>query len=105
MNSRYDRDRILDVIDVLAAHVAAAVSDRLDQRSGPEPEPPPNSGRVPEREWLTMAEAVEWTGLSKSGINRARANGLPSSKALGRTVFKIDDLRALLAGHFNRPGT
>ena len=99
MDTPNERDQRADTLTQFAGLIASAVADRIG--TAPHPEPAEESNLLPRREWLTVQEAVEWTGLSKSSIMRARRRGLPSSKALGRTVLHIGDLRELMRGRYN----
>ena len=99
MDTPYERAQRAESFSHLADAIAVAVADRIG--TAPHPEPAEESNLLPRREWLTVQEAVEWTGLSKSSIMRARRRGLPSSKALGRTVLHIGDLRELMRGRYN----
>lgn len=95
-------DLLLEAFETLIGEIVERVSQKTDLS----PPDPHRSSRedgtgIPEREWLTQREAAAWTGISVSGLRRARANGLPSSKALGQVVYAIDDLRDLMAGKYN----
>lgn len=53
---------------------------------------------APAREWLTLAEAAEWVGLSPTTLRRAkRANTLSPKKTAargGKELYSVADLRA-----------
>ena len=100
-----EQDQIKGLFTSLVDLLAGELASRL--RNSESPLPPSSGGRteladgLPEREFLTQREAVAWTGLSVSGLRRARENGLPWSKALGMVVYRLGDLRDLMGGHYN----
>ena len=52
------------------------------------------------KEWLTNREAMEFLGLSKTTLQRLRANGkLPYSKVGSNIFYKYEDVAGVLEAH------
>ena len=52
-----------------------------------------------QQQWLDIAEAVKYSGISKSSISRAIGSGkLKTTKALGKRMFKSKWLDNFLEG-------
>ncbi|PAP74803.1 hypothetical protein B1759_16630 [Rubrivirga sp. SAORIC476] len=99
-----DRDLLAQtfavMLDQLADELAPKVASRLPSATGTATRTAPLPD-VPEREFLVQREAAEWTGISVSGLRRARKNGLPWTMALGQVTYRLSDLRDLMNGRYN----